>query len=101
MLEKLWNFFGYESNSQEKAIVSHKKQAFGKVSCGWCKTELVRGMVEAIRIKKFSYKRIYPSNFKGNKVPRSTLSERLNEMAKDCSYHSFSNMMEQVSDPLQ
>ena len=43
-----------------------KKLTFGKASCGWCKTELVRGMVEAIRIKKFAYKRIYPSNFKGN-----------------------------------
>ena len=98
MLGKLWNFFGFESNSQEKAIVSHKKQAFGKASCGWCKTELVRGMVEAIRIKKFAYKRIYPSNFKGNKVPRSTLSERLNEMAQECSYPSFANMMEHASD---
>ena len=55
-------------------------------------------MVEAIRIKKFAYKRIYPSNFKGNKVPRSTLSERLNEMAQECSYPSFANMMEHASD---
>lgn len=104
MIGNFLNYLGIASSDKcdernvKEVRKSHKKQAFGKASCGWCQSELVRGMGEAIRLKKFSYKKIYPAGFKGNKVPRSTLAERLKELAEERHYASFAEMMERAPD---
>src|SRR3989338_1824761 len=81
-----------------KSNGSHKKQHQNVKSTGdWCKRELVWALIRASQLRTFSYDTIY-KDYSGKKVPSTTLFKRLNEMAKEMKYDSFSLMMKNASD---